>query len=303
VVAVALKKKDVPAEYAPAMVTACSQALPEGVCALASATPESAQPDAVALVLWQGERFLEVTVRVGRHGSQWVARRLSFAEGDSLTDRFTAVGLTVATLVGEGKPGAQPAPLTASATTKHAAAPASSGRPAPASVPGTRRLQLSVDLAGLLSSGWQGGDWQRGVWAAARVGLWQSPFVAQVSGSYGVSNGPELAGVGSLHSQWFSAGAGLGAETTLPLLSLRASALLELLVRRVTADVQGAHGGDTELPVRVHLLAAWPARSPIAAILGGAWRVPLGKNDNGDALHARQPLLEVEVLAGLEARL
>ncbi|HEY5373296.1 MAG TPA: hypothetical protein VIK01_06395, partial [Polyangiaceae bacterium] len=90
VVTIDVMPADVPAEYAPAMVVACTQALPQGVCALASATPEGAQPDAVALVLWQGDRFLEVSVRVGQHGSQWVARRLSFAEGDSLADRFTA---------------------------------------------------------------------------------------------------------------------------------------------------------------------------------------------------------------------
>ncbi|HEY3667442.1 MAG TPA: hypothetical protein VGL19_15650, partial [Polyangiaceae bacterium] len=104
-------------------------------------------------------------------------------------------------------------------------------------------------------------------------------------------------------SQWFSAGIGLGAETTLPILNLRTSALLELLIRRVTADVQGSHGGDTELPVRVRALGAWPARSPVAVLLGGALRLPLGRSDGGEGVRARQPLLELEVLAGVEARL
>lgn len=302
VVTIDVMPADVPAEFAPVMVMACSQALPEGACALASATPESAQPDAVALVLWQGDRFLEVTVRVGRHGSQWLARRLTFAEGDSLTDRFTAVGLTVATLVGEGKPSGKRG-AAASAAAPHAASPVAPQQPPARTPTSDRRWQLSFDLAGLLSSGWQGGEWQRGAWAAARLGLGQSPFVAEASGSYAVSNGPDLAGIGSLHSQWFSAGIGLGAETTLPILNLRTSALLELLIRRVTADVQGSHGGDTELPVRVRALGAWPARSPVAVLLGGALRLPLGRSDGGEGVRARQPLLELEVLAGVEARL
>src|SRR4051812_42837590 len=94
---------DAPAEYAPAMVTACSQGLPEGKCALARETSESTPAEAVALVLWQGNQFLQVTVRVGRRGTEWVTRNLSFTERDELRDRWTAVGLTVATLVGEGK--------------------------------------------------------------------------------------------------------------------------------------------------------------------------------------------------------
>ena len=79
---------DAPAEYAPAMVAACSQGLPEGKCALARATPESTPAEAVALVLWQGDQFLHVTVRVGRHGSEWVTRNLSFTERDGLADRW-----------------------------------------------------------------------------------------------------------------------------------------------------------------------------------------------------------------------
>ena len=59
---------DVPAEYAPAMVAACSDALADGRCAMAQTLPESTQPEAVALVLWQGDAFLQVNVRVGRGG-------------------------------------------------------------------------------------------------------------------------------------------------------------------------------------------------------------------------------------------
>src|SRR6185503_6492826 len=102
------------------MVSACSDALSSGECAMAATLPESTQPEAVALVLWQGEGFLQVTVRVGRGGGQWLARALTFSERDSVSERWTTVGLTVATLVGETRaldtttpdPAFQPRPLT-----------------------------------------------------------------------------------------------------------------------------------------------------------------------------------------------
>lgn len=98
---------DAPAEYAPAMITACSQGLSAGSCALAKETPESETPEAVALVIWQGTQFLQVTVRVARHGNQWTTRKLTFTARDRLLDRWTTVGLTVATLVGEGRQGVE----------------------------------------------------------------------------------------------------------------------------------------------------------------------------------------------------
>jgi len=303
VVTIDVMPADASAEYAPAMVTACTEALAEGVCALASATPESTQPDAVALVLWQDDRFLEVTVRVGRHGSQWVARRLSFAETDPLTDRFTTVGLTVGTLVGERQPSTPTATAPALEPTVPAPTPPRASKTPAATDAVARGFELTADLAGLAGTAWQGGDWKKGVWGAARLKLGRSPLLVQVAGSYALSNGPELTGVDSLQSHWLSVGAGFGAQTTLPFVQLRGSALLELLFRQVTATSHGARGSDNELPVRVLVLGAWPARGPIAAVFGSALRVPLANPDASDTAHARQPLFELELLAGVEARL
>jgi hypothetical protein len=99
---------NIPAEYAPAMVAACSQALSAGSCVLASSLQESQQPQAVALVLWHGDDFLQCTVRVGRGGGKWVVRSLTFADKDSIEERWTTVGLTVATLVGEASEAGEP---------------------------------------------------------------------------------------------------------------------------------------------------------------------------------------------------
>jgi len=300
VVTIDVMPADVPAEYAPAMVDACTQALPEGSCALASATPESTQPEAVALVLWQGDRLLQVTVRVGRHGTQWVARHLEFSERDTLADRFTTVGLTVATLVGEGKaaengnaaPPVEPAP----------ALPLVPPPAAPRAEP-VPRFELSFDLAAMLGTAFQGGATQAGAWGAGRLQFKGSPFVAQASAAYAVSDGPELAGYGSLHSRWLSAGLGLGASGVIRPVDLRATALVELLLRRVSSSLQGAQASDTELPVQLRVLAAWPARGPLALMLGSALRIPLGGSETNDVGHVRQPLFGADVLAGLEVRL
>ena len=294
---------DAPAEYAPAMVNACSQALPTGSCALASATPESTQPEAVALVLWQGSDWLTVTVRVGRHGSHWVARSLTFSTADSLGDRFTAVGLTVATLVGEGKAAESASEVTPE---KHEGPPAPpvSPAPAPAVAPAVkRRFEFQGALGGFLGNGWQGGGWQRGVWGVLGTALRQSPFIVQGFASYGVSGGPELAGLGSVHSQWLSAGLGLGVQAPMYSLNVRVGALVELLVRHVNVELQEVHGSANEVPVRLRGFASWPARGPLAASLGSALRVPLIAPREGDLAHLRQPLFSLELFAGLEARL
>jgi hypothetical protein len=327
VVTIDVMPADAPAEYAPAMVTACSQGLPEGKCALARETSESTQAEAVALVLWQGDQFLQVTVRVGRHGSEWVTRNLAFTERDALLDRWTAVGLTVATLVGEGKAvvaapettpvvaahNANPEPKPARETVPPVLAPSGPSRPsgpnapsAPSTPPGPAAARtpfaFSVALGGLAGPAWQAGDWQRGVWLSATVGQRSRPWMVEGFASYAHSNGPTLGSSGALQSRWLSAGVGLGAAGAIRALNLRFGAALELLFRHISADLGAAHAGDDELPVRVRLLGAWPARGALGVVFGGALRIPVKSTSNGTGAQARQPLLSGELQVGVEAR-
>ncbi|MEP7052044.1 MAG: hypothetical protein ABJB12_16885 [Pseudomonadota bacterium] len=313
VVTIDVVPADAPAEYAPAMVTACSQGLPEGKCALARETSESTQATAVALVLWQGNQFLQVTVRVGRHGTEWVTRNLSFTEHDALLDRWTAVGLTVATLVGEGKsvadaPPTQPAPTPTPtpAPAPHGAKPDHPSTAVAVSVVAPKAtpspLALTAALGGLVGPGWRDANWQRGLWLSAIVGQRSKPWIVEGFASYAQSTGPQVANGGALESRWLSAGVGLGATGAVRALNLRFSAALELLFRHVSANLGSARGADNELPVRLRLLGAWPARGPLGAVLGAALRIPFTSANDGTA-QAREPLLSGELQAGLELRL
>jgi len=299
------------------MVTACSEGLPDGKCALARNTPESTQAAAVALVLWQGDQFLQVTVRVGRHGSEWVTRNLSFTERDALVDRWTAVGLTVATLVGEGQPALAPEPPAqpplATGDERHDFAPgpapvAPSVRPTPGpSAPGhpavaSKHVELTAALGGLVGPSWRNADWQRGLWMSLTAGQRGTPWIVEGFASYAHSAGPQLANLGSLQSRWLSAGVGLGAAGSIQTLNLRCSAALELLFRRVSVDLGAARAGDDEIPIRLRLLGAWPARGMFGVLLGGALRLPFTSAPNQRA-QVTQPPVSGELQAGLEVRL
>ena len=216
---------DVPAEYAPAMVSACSDALAEGRCAMAQTLPESTQPEAVALVLWQGEGFLQVTVRVGRGGGQWVARALSFSERDSISERWTTVGLTVATLVGETRERGAQAHSDQDETNAQPGLPepardpkASSPPPAKAEFPAAAqpsalapRWQGRIGL--LTGPGWDNGDWRAGGWLSVGFKLPGTPVVLHGFGSYALSRDPTLQGE-QLSTRWLTLGAGAGVTGT-----------------------------------------------------------------------------------------
>jgi hypothetical protein len=318
VVTIDVMPADAPAEYAPAMVAACSQALPAGSCALAKATPESETPEAVALVLWQGTQFLQVSVRVAHHGGQWTTRNLTFTTRDRPLDRWTTVGLTVATLVGEGQavapepappppdpaqPSARPQPEEpppqAPKPAARAAAKTGRARPAPAPKSG---LRVEVSLGGLLGSAWQGGGLARGLWAGGLLGFAGSPFVAEGFTSYALSDGPRFDQLGELHSKWSSVALGAGLASTLAPVDLRVAWLLEAMFRHVDAQLAGAHASDNELPIRLRALAAWPSRSRVAALLGGALRLPFATTRSSDGPALRQASLTAELQAGLELR-
>ena len=257
VVTIDIVPGDTSAEYAPAMVKACSQALPMGKCELANAAPENAEVEAVAIVLWQGTESLQATVRVGRHGSQWLARNLSFSAEDAPEDRWIAVGLTVATLVGDGK-APELEPSKQAATLKLP--------PSPATDPGQqRRFEFTVGLGGDVGSGWQKSSIQRGFWGSLGGGLRHVPIVVQGFVSYGVSDGPDVAGRGALRSAWLTAGLGVGVWGVVRPLDLRGTLLLDTLFRHVSATVNDSNGSDNETKratTRTHsLLATTPAAS------------------------------------------
>jgi hypothetical protein len=263
---------------------------------MAATLTESTRPDAVALVLWQGEDFLQVTVRVGRGNGQWVQRALAFSERDSISERFTTVGLTVATLVGETSPQPEPAPPTV-ALPPPAAAPADV-RPQPAPrQPSPRAPLLLAQLGVMTGSSWRGADWEKGGWLSVGVRLPHSPFVLQGFGSYAVSSGPEA----DLDTRVLEGGLRAGVAGTWGALNLGGAALAEVGVRHF--EVPGVRdGSDTEVPVRLRGVGTFPARGPVGGLLGAAVRIPTTSSESADNLLTR-PDWETELVAGVEVRL
>jgi hypothetical protein len=278
------------------MVAACTEALPKGRCALTADLPESAHPQAVALVIWQGESFLEVTVRVGQGDGKWVSRHLAFAESDSLSERFTTVGLTAATLVGDSLP--QPAPVAPTPPGPEARR----DQPAPVAQaePRSRERPFRGQLGALTGPGWSGADWQRGGWLSVALKWPRTPLLLHAFGSYGVSEGPRVAEQ-ELHTGWTTGGLGAGVEMKPPALPIAVSAAVEVGVRRVRAELGGRDAVDWELPVRVRGMLAFPAEGRVALTTGAVLRVPPG-SPNTSETHARAGFSS-ELLLGLEVRL
>ena len=296
---------DVPAEYAPAMVAACSDAIAEGSCAMAATLPESTRPDAVALVLWQGEQYLQVTVRVGRGNGQWLQRALTFSERDSISERFTTVGLTVATLVGETMP--QPAPAPPPPVVPPPPLGPTARPPSPPLKPAVEPPHQPRDhlwraqVGALAGPSWSTADWQMGGWVTFGFQIPHSPFVAHAFGSYTLSSGPEYVG-GRLTTRSLTGGLGAGVGGTWNALSIRGVALVELAARRLEVERNGVTVTDSELPFRLRLSASCPARGPVGVVTGATLRIPPAGRES-DAQHLRGPAVETELLAGLEVRL
>jgi hypothetical protein len=296
---------DVPAEYAPAMVAACSDALAEGSCAMAATLPESTRPDAVGLVLWQGEQYLQVTVRVGRGNGQWLQRALTFSERDSISERFTTVGLTVATLVGETMPQPEPAPPPPASLPPAVVAPSPPpvAPTKPAAQPThSREYLLRGQLGALVGPSWDRSNWQKGGWVSVGFQIPHSPFVAHAFGSYALSSGPIYADV-LLTTSALTGGIGAGIAGTWDALSVRGVALVELAIRRLEVEGLGRSAADEELPVRLRLSASFPARGPVGVMAGAALRIPPASDQESDPQRLKGPAVETELLAGLEIRL
>lgn len=308
---------DVPAEHAPAMVAACSDALSHGRCAMAATLTESTQPDAVALVIWQDSGFLNVTVRVGRGGSQWTARSLSFSEGDSISERWTTVGLTVATLVGEtegldvdtrdplGAPAASKPPPAPSPQLPPPAAPAPAPvglatAPKAAPVPSDHRWETSAGF--LVGPGWDDGNWQRGAWLSLGFRPRGTPFLLHGIGSYALSDGPRVAN-GDLVTRWATFGVGAGVAGRWRAVNVAGAALLEVALRRVDAEWRGRAASDHDFPVRVRALASFPAQGSVAAVGGMVVRLPPKNAHETEGLVVRDAPISAEAVLGLLVRL
>ncbi len=294
------------------MVSACTDALSaRGRCALADSLAESVQPQAVALVLWQDPQMLQVTIRVGQGGGQWTVRSVTFSDGDSLIDRWTTVGLTVATLVvdkrgNEAEPPAPPPPPRPTPVAAKAVAHGATATPAreaeAAGGVSTNPRPRVFGVGALVGPGWDRGGARVGGWVTVGFQLRRLPIVLYALGSYAAAKGPTINDV-EVSSRWLTGGAGAGLVGTWQALRLSGRAGVELTYRRAIVEYEGRGLSDAELPLNLHISGSYPAGGLMAATLGAAMRLPPGGSGETDGYLLRSPRFGLELLAGLELRL
>lgn len=284
------------------MLDACSQAVQGGDCQLSSSVPESTRPESVALVLWQDAELLHATVRVGRRDREWVSRQLAFSPGDPQADRWTTVGLTVATLIDETRaphPAAQPSPAVAA----RPALPQPSTLVPSADDRAAQRRAFTV--GGILGNGWDHGGLQTGAWASFALGWPRLPLFGVASASYGASRGPSLGPAGALESRWASLALGAGLETWLQKLDVRLYAAPELAFQLVSASVAQASGqlDSQELELRLRAGMVFQPWAHFGLMLGGTARLLPFRTGAEDATRAQSTGFGLLAMAGVEVRL
>ena len=132
IVVIEIAPPDAAVELEAALEHGCSEAVARGRCEVAHIGDDPAQPDAIAIVSWQDAEQQSARVQVGlRRDGRWLERTLTFEQRDAPVERWRAVGLAIATLVGElpGEPGNRP--VTPPATPGVAPPPRDTRKPPP----------------------------------------------------------------------------------------------------------------------------------------------------------------------------
>jgi hypothetical protein len=232
---------DRPAAHAQVLADSCTRSLAsEGKCALAvEGSEEQAQAEAVAIVSWADDdrrvARIEVGLRKAARG-EWRARTIEFRKEDAPVERWRAVGLVIATLVGETirarveakasePPQAAPPPGPKPLSPKREAPPQS-----PVRAPHDR---LWLDVTALIGSGLdvaaRRGAGLRVAWAPI-----DPPLYLALSGDYTATSRDAMTGIAG---QWLRVGGGVGAFVAMAHDLLRFDARLELLANHLTVDV------------------------------------------------------------------
>ncbi len=271
------------------MVDACSQAVFEGQCALASEGGDEAdtQAQAVAIVTWTGADHRVARVEVGLRRAargEWLSRTIEFTKDDAPAERWKAVGLVIATLAGQTLHVEAPAP-TAPPPAPSAPPPAPRPEAPPTRTGSSGHDTAWLDVEALLAPGLDTGAARRGgslrvAWAPSSV-----PLFATVGAAYAWT--PRDASTG-LASSWTTLALGVGAVTPAAGGALRFDARLEALAQRFDASAVAASGATDDGSrwvggARLGVDGAWmPARfvgvvaSAEGSLLGGGTDVTVG---------------------------
>lgn len=183
-------------EYGERLITACTQGLRQGACVLATETTAERSSAIVAEVEWEDDSFRVAVVRLGRpHGGkhEWTSGKVAFDDGDSLSDRWTTAGFTIATLAGDLTSQGEPAPASRTAEPAPVAV-----RPRVRPPAGERRVEArpgpksAVRAAAGLGVGqaMRGQSPRLGPWVTAGYAPFELPLSLRLRGSVSWARGP-----------------------------------------------------------------------------------------------------------------
>jgi hypothetical protein len=248
------------------LLRACSEAI-AGRCTLSNDGEKSrGSPDALA-VITHDSNASRARAELGRTGSAWKKRDLTFADADSPKERWRALGLTLATLFGGP---AQTPPVRAAEQQKKP--PRSAPRDdAPAAAPsgdGFRAARGFIRLGAAISTSpaLERGPLRWGAVIRGSVGPLLDVVEPTVAVGYGFRPGSSR----GLDVRFLSASAGLSfpyAPAGVFTLRLRLEAAGEWIS---VSQTEPADSGDRLVAGTLFGLdAAWPARSRFAAFIGG----------------------------------
>jgi hypothetical protein len=247
------------------LLRACSEAI-DGRCTLSNDGEKSqGSPDALAVITHDANGS-RARAELGRTGSAWKKRDLTFAEADSPKERWRALGLTLATLFGG------PAPPPLSAPDQRQEPPRSPPRDdAPAAAPADEpfhgaRGSMRVGAGISTSPALERGPLRWGALIRGSVGPLLDVFEPTVAVGYGFRPGSSR----GLDVRFFNASAGLAfpyAPAGSFVLRLRLEAAGEWI--SVSQTEPADSGNRLVAGTLFGLDAAWPARSRFAAFIGG----------------------------------
>jgi len=258
------------------LLATCSAALKHRVCVagaeddVPSETGGSEATDvapAMAIITWPDGDLRHVRVVLAQSGApveRWLSHETRFADEDPVRERWRAVGLTIAALMGG-------ADADRAASPESPAVPASIEQPTrESSDVGLRPDQRGrgwVGLAAVVGPGLDDGSVRAGAQISAGQSLGKLPIFLTASGGYAFR--PEDAQHVSV--QWLTVGAGAGFAWELPRIDLGLRARAELVFEQVKAKVASTplSGGERWTPgVRGGVEGAWPSRGRFAIIAG-----------------------------------
>jgi len=270
VVVIEVAPPDAHPRFPAELSAACSDAVRRGRCLIAGPAPAEEHPAAVAIVTWDG-RQLAVRVQVGVRRApetRWLMRDMHFKQADQPVERWRAVGLTIATLVGE-LPGHGETALAAQPAAKSAPPKPIRRKPPPPPLPAPARPpRWWIEAGALLGPGLGAGAPRGGGFAGGAYLLGDLPLLAHVSLGYAA----RPADVRGVSVQFLTLQAGLGARLELDAADLELDGRLGASLERIGASAtrSGAEDSGSRILPALHLGAdiGWPARGFLALVAG-----------------------------------